>query len=288
MRDLLDDDLAELYPVRSTEDDVRLARLREQLFAEPPKRRSVAWAGIAAAVLGVVLIAGLVVYVRPGHDTPVAEMPTAPATSLVEAAALLETAQPRGAYRHIRYENWETVSFVLPDENWGAMQVEFTIDVWLPTEKGQRVEMRRRATGRQRPIPGVAPGVADLGKVYTGPTLWDTTCPTTPCHETSLFNPLHPNPQETLGSAWSALLSPFTTRDRKAALYRELAAIPGMRYDNGVVSVDGSKAGFTIDPKTGEVVGAEQRKVVGDSRLPAGAPLMSVTVSYEWTDQRPS
>ena len=287
MRDLLDDDLAELYPVRSTEDDVRLARLREQLFAEPPKRRSVAWAGIAAAVVAVVMIAGLVMYLRPKHDAPVAEMPTAPATSLVEAAALLDIAQPRGAYRHIRYENWETVSFVLPDNNWGAMQVEFTIDVWLPTAKSQRVEIRRKATGRQRPIPGVAPGEADLGKVYTGPTLWDTTCPMTPCHETSLLNPLNPDPRETLYSGWSALLSPYTSKDRKAALYRELSAIPGMRYDNGAVSADGSKASFTIDPRTGEIVGAEQRKTVGDSRLPAGAPLMSVTISYEWTDKVP-
>jgi hypothetical protein len=287
MRDLLDDDLAELYPVRSTEDDVRLARLREQLFAEPPRRRSRAWAGIAAAVIGVVMIAGLVVHLRPKHETPVAEMPTAPATSLLEAAALLDLAQPRGAYRHIRYENWETVSFVLPDQNWGAMQVEFTIDVWLPTAKGQRVETRRKATGRQRPIPGVTPGEADLGRVYTGPTLWDTTCPTTPCHETSLLNPLSPEPRETLGSGWQALLSPFTTGDRKAALYRGLAAIPGIRYDNGVVSAEGGDTVFTIDPKSGEIVGAEKRKLVGDSRLPAGAPLMSVTMSYDWTDRVP-
>ena len=64
MRDLLDDDLAELYPVRAA-DDVRLARLREGLFAEQPKRRSRSWIGMAAAAVAVMMIAGLVVFLRP-------------------------------------------------------------------------------------------------------------------------------------------------------------------------------------------------------------------------------
>ncbi|MFI6093960.1 hypothetical protein ACIA8G_00285 [Lentzea sp. NPDC051213] len=290
MRDLLDDDLAELFPVRPA-DDVRLARLREQLFAEKPKRRTRNWVGIAAAAVVVVLIAGLVTFLRPGRvDTQVAEMPIAPATTLAEAAALLEvTRAPRGKYRHITYETWQTITGqLLPDKSVGAAQVQFITEVWLPSAKGQPVHITRRTTDRQRAIAGVAEApVVGANKVYKEPALWSTLCPTTPCHETSLLDPLSLNPQETLGSASAALLSPFTTHDKKASLYRQLAAIPGMRYENGAVSVDGSKISFTIDPKTGEIVGSEERRLTASELLPAGTVMLSVTVTYEWTDQRP-
>src|SRR5688572_29364346 len=103
MRDLLDDDLAELYSVRGA-DDARLARIREQLFTEKPKRRSTRWVGIAAAAVAVVMIAGLVVFLRPAHRDAPATMPTTPATSLLEAATLLENAEkPTARYRHVTY-----------------------------------------------------------------------------------------------------------------------------------------------------------------------------------------
>ncbi|MCG8923471.1 hypothetical protein [Lentzea sp. CC55] len=288
MRDLLDDDLAELYPVRGS-DDVRLARLREQLFAEKPRPRSRNWAGVAAAVVAVVLITGLVVFLRPDRSAPdVAEMPTAPATNLAEAATLLERSQPRGKYRHIRYETWETFS-ITGNGTTTALQSEFVVEVWLPTAKGQHVRTHRRPTGRTRPVPGIAMAAEyDFSKIYTGPSMWGTVCPTTPCHETSLLNPLSQNPAETIGSGSSALLSPFTTNERKAVLYRQLAAIPGVRYDNGLVTADGSKASFTLDPRTGEVTGYEERQVIAGRALPAGTVLQSTTVTSEWTDQRPS
>jgi hypothetical protein len=288
MRDVLDDDLAELYPVRDS-DDVRLARLREQLFAEKPPPRSRRWIGIAAAVVAVVLITGVVVFVRPERFVPdVAEMPTAPATSLTEAAALLERSQPRGKYKHIRYETWETQTTIVTD-GVTAVQTEFLTEVWLPAAEGQPVTTQRRATGRTRAITGVAE-TPDFtaSTVYTGPRMWSTACPTTPCYETSLLNPLSPEPRETLGTASSALLSPFTTSTKKAALYRQLAAISGVHYDNGTVFVDGSKASFTLDPATGEVTGYEERQAVAGGTLPAGTPLLATSVTYEWTDQRPS
>jgi hypothetical protein len=289
MRDLLDDDLAELYSVRPV-DETRLDRLREQLFAEPPKRRWRGHLGMAAAAVVVVLIAGLVVFLRPGRfDTPVAELPTAPATSLTEAATLLELSEPRGRYRHITYETWQTMTLQLPDKSWAAAQVGFVVEVWLPTAKGQKVQIHRRPANRQRAIPGIPEAPAfDVSLVYTGPPLWRTVCPTTPCNETSLLDPVSQKPLETLGSASSQLLSPFTTSDRKAALYRELATIPGMRYDNGAVSVEGSKTSYTIDPKTGEIIGSEERQVSTNAQVPAGTPMVSITVTYEWTDQRPS
>lgn len=288
MRDVLDDDLAELYPVRDG-DDVRLARLREQLFAERPQPRSRRWIGVAAAVVAVVLITGLVVFLRPERFTPdVAEMPTAPATSLAEAATLLERSQPRGRYRHIRYETWETFTTNAQAAT-TAVQAEYLTEVWLPTAEGQPVQTRRSATGRTRAVAGVpeTPGFTP-SRVYTGPPMWGTVCPTTPCYETSLLNPLSQEPRETLESASSALLSPFTTTDKKAALYRQLAAVDGLRYDNGTVSADGSEASFTLDPATGEVTGYQERQVFAGGALPAGTPLLSTSVTYEWTDQRPS
>ncbi|MFD4638759.1 hypothetical protein ACFWN2_15705 [Lentzea sp. NPDC058436] len=288
MRDVLDDDLAELYSVRGG-DEARLDKLRERLFAEEPQPRSRRWIGIAAAVVAVVLIAGLVVFLRPERVTPdVAEMPTAPATSLTEAAALLERTQPRGKYRHIRYETWETQPAITKNGT-TAVQTEFLTEVWLPTAEGQPVTTQHRATGRTRAVTGVpeTPGFV-AGKVYTGPRLWGTVCPTTPCYETSLLNPLSQEPRETLGSASSALLSPFTTNGKKAALYRQLAAINGVRYDSGTVFADGSKVSFTLDPATGEVTGYEERQVVAGGTLPTGTPLLSASVTYEWTDQRPS
>ncbi len=91
-------------------DDVRLARLREGLFAEQPKRRPRGWIGTAAAAVAVMMIAGLVVFVRPADRTTPAVMPVAPATSLSEAAALLEVSQdPPAKYRHTRYQIWQTL-----------------------------------------------------------------------------------------------------------------------------------------------------------------------------------
>lgn len=288
MRDVLDDDLAELYPVRG-DDDVRLARLREQLFAEKPQSRSRRWIGMAAAVVTVVLIAGLVVYLRPVRPVPdVGELPGSPAISLAEAATRLAQAEPRGKFRHFRYEVWQTHTDRIGDI-WHAAQLEFTVEVWLPVANGQQVRTERRVTGRQRPIPGIpeAPPVG-LTMTYIGPQLWATNCPTTPCNETSLLDPVSLIPKETINSVSAALLSPFTSNDRKAAIYRELAAIPEVRYDNGSVSAAGGKAAFTLDPVTGDVTGYEERETVAENRLPVGTVQLSVAVSSEWTDQRPS
>ena len=234
------------------------------------------------------MITGLVVFVRPERFTPdVAEMPTAPATSLTEAATLLERSQPRGKYRHIRYETWETYSAIVDDVS-TAMQSEFLVEVWLPVAEGQPVRTDRRPTGRTRTVPGVEPTPEfSVSSVYTGPLMWGTVCPTTPCFETSLLNPLSLDPGGPLSSASAALLSPFTTNDKKAALYRQLSAIAGVRYDNGKVTGDGSKASFTLDPSTGLVTGYEERQVTPGT-LPAGTVLLSASITYEWTDQRPS
>ncbi|KJK45790.1 hypothetical protein UK23_24930 [Lentzea aerocolonigenes] len=290
MRDLLDDDLAELYPVRPA-DDVRLARLREQLFSEQPKRRTRRWIGIAAAAAGVVLVAGLVVYLRPAsHNAPVATMPTAPATSLVEAAGLLETSgEPRGKYRHIKYEVWQTYSTgEAGTPSFGATQFEYQTDVWLPVAPSQNPVVTRRLTGRQRAIAGVQKRAEDyhIYKDDKGPGLWDSLCTHTPCHEVGMLNPLPVEPAEKLDSAAKTLMSPFTTNQEKAGLYRQLAAVPEIRYDNGTVTTAGPTR-FTLDPATGEVVSVEERKP--NTRLMSpDLVTLAVTITYEWTDQRPS
>ena len=288
MRDVLDDDLAELYPVRGS-DDVRLARLREQLFAEKPEPRTRRWIGIAAVAVVVVLITGLVSHLRPVRLTPdVGELTGAPATSLAEAAAKLEQAEPRGAFRHFRYEIWQTYSDRV-DGVWHAAQLEFRIEVWLPSTDGRQVRVERFATGRQRPLPGIPESAPiDLSAQYSGPPLWGTNCPVTPCHETSLLYPVRQTPAETIASVSSPVLSPFTSDDRRAALYRELAGMPAVRYDEGSVSADGGKASFTLDPRTGDVTGYEERELTTGNRLPVGTVLLSVKVTSEWADQRPS
>ncbi|MDT7787062.1 MAG: hypothetical protein QOF58_5481 [Pseudonocardiales bacterium] len=289
MRDVLDDDLAELYTVRGT-DDVRLARLREQLFAEKPVRRSTRWAGIAAAAVAVVMITGLVVLLRPaGRDAP-ATMPTAPATSLTDAATLLEIApDPTAKYKHVKYLVWQTMTVGRPGtEVWGAAKLEFQIDVWLPTAPGGMVVINRRPTGEKQQITGI-PVEESLMETsnYKGPALWGTFCTKTPCEETSLALPLRVDPEEKLESASSRLLSPYTTDEEKAATYRELAHSPEIRWNNGTVSVDGGRTTFTIDPATGQVTGSVETQPA-DSPLPQGTPYITVDVSYEWTDQRPS
>ncbi|GLY54205.1 hypothetical protein [Lentzea sp. NBRC 102530] len=288
MRDVLDDDLAELYPARGT-DDVRLARLREQLFAEKPQPRSRRWIGIAAAAAAVVVIAGLVVFLRPAPfvEEP-AEMPGAPATSLVEASNLIKMAKPRGKVRHVRYEIWETFTDRI-DGVWHAAQLEFSVEVWLPVADGQKVRVERKPTGRQRALPGIpeSPPVR-LEAQYSGPPLWATNCPVTPCNETSLLYPVSRDPGETISSVSSAVLSPFTPNDRKAEVYRELATLDGVQWVDGSVFVSGGKASLRIDPATGEAVGYEVRETVPYNRMPIGTVLLSVSVARDWTDQRPS
>jgi hypothetical protein len=289
MRDLLDDDLAELYSVRPA-DDVRLARLREQLFTEQPKRRSRNWVGIAAAAIAVVMIAGLVVLLRPaGRDAP-ATMPTAPATSLTDAAALLEVTQdPPARYKHVRYAIWQAMTIGTPgSRDWGAAKVEFQVDVWLPARQGEMIVIYRRQTGGKQPIAG---NQSDPDRMtpadYRGPSLWGTFCTTMPCKEVSLALPLRTEPAEKLASASSRLLSPYTTNAEKAATYRELAASPEIHWDNGRVFADGGRTSFTIDPVTGQVTGSVELKAP-DSPLPDGTVSVQVAVTSEWTDQRPS
>ncbi|MEU0881570.1 hypothetical protein ABZ345_23400 [Lentzea sp. NPDC005914] len=288
MRDLLDDDLSELYAVRPA-DDVRLARLRAQLFTETPKRRAPRWVGIAAAAVAVVMITGLVVVLRPvrhEQDAP-ATMPTAPATSLGEAATLLELAEnPPAKYRHIRYMVWQALSIGMPDsEEWAAAQVEYQIDVWLPTAKGGLISTSSKPTGGFRPIAGSKSWLNSVASPAYGPVLWGTFCATTPCKEISLALPLTDIPKRKLENASSRLLSPYTTNEEKAATYRELAASPEIHWDNGKVSTDGGRTSFTIDPATGQVTGSVELKPEG-SLLPDGTTYLEVTVTYEWTDQR--
>ncbi|MFJ5984899.1 hypothetical protein [Lentzea sp. NPDC092896] len=288
MRDLLDDDLAELYPVRG-DDDVRLARLREQLFAEKPERRSRRWAGIAAASVTVVLIAGLVVLLRPASRDSAATMPVAPATSLVEAAALLERAeQPSAKYRHVRYAVWQTMSIGGESSSFGATALEYQIDAWVPAAKGEMVVIYRRFTGNKRAVTGVQEPLDRLTAIeYKGPQLWSTFCTSTPCKESSLGLPLPADPTRKLEGASSRLLSPYTTNEEKAATYRELAASPEVRWNDGALSVDGGLTSFRVDPETGEVVSTEVA-APADSKLPPGTPVLTVSMTYEWTDQRPS
>ncbi|SER86028.1 hypothetical protein SAMN05216188_116153 [Lentzea xinjiangensis] len=289
MRDVLDDDLAELYPVRPA-DDPRLGRLRERLFAEEPPPRSRRWAGVAAAAAAVVMITGLVAALRPAARDAPATMPTAPATSLQEAATLLELApKPVAKYRHVTYTIWQTMSFGgIEGGPFSATALEFRIDAWVPTANGEMVVIYRRFTGNHRAVTGVQQNLDRIvPNDYNGPQLWGTFCTATPCRETSLALPLPVTPSRKLEGASSRLLSPYTTNEEKAATYRELAASPEVRWDNGTVTVDGGLTSFRIDPATGEVVGSAEAPPA-TSPLPPGVPLLAVSVSSEWTDQRPS
>ncbi len=295
MRDLLDDDLAELYPLRQTEEDLRLARMRQKLFTEPRKRRVPAWAGVAAAAAAVVLVAGLVVLVRPGsHDAPVATLPTAPVTSLVEAAGVLEvSAEPLGRYRHIRYVSWVPATVGKPGmADWGVTQLEYQTDMYLPTGKGENTVSHTRLTGNHRPVTGVQQpqDLLERAKDQQGPELWTTLCTHTPCHEASLLTPLPSNPALKLRSATTTLTSPYTTNQEKAALYRRLATDPAVRWDNGTVTIDGGTTTLRIDLATGEVAGYEERNpsVLFGRSLPPGTVTLDVSITYGWTDQRPS
>ncbi|SMD20564.1 hypothetical protein [Lentzea albidocapillata] len=284
MRDVLDDDLAELYPMRPA-DDVRLARLREQLFAEKPRSRSRRWAGIAAATVAVVMITGLVVLLRPvSRDAP-ATLPVKPATSLPEAATLLEVAeQPTAKYRRITYRIWQVMGVGDP---YASSAIEFEFDVWLPTAADEMVVIYRRPTGGQRPIAGARRPASDFAGDSRGPVLWNSFCASTPCKEETAGQPLSTDPGRRLDDAAAAMLSPFTTNEEKAALYRRIAESPQVRWDDGKVSADGGTTLFTVDPATGQVTGMEQRKAT-DSRIPADTVTTSVTITAEWTDQRPS
>jgi hypothetical protein len=289
MRDVLDDDLAELYAVRGA-DDVRLARLREQLFAEKPAPRSRRWVGVAAVVTAVVMITGLVVLLRPvSRDAP-ATLPVAPATSLLEAATMLETAErPTAKYRHVKYTIWQTMTFPVPntdDETGGSF--EFEVDVWVPVAQGELVNVFRRYTGNMRPAPGLRqPGPDLVVQDSWAPKLWSTFCASTPCRETSVSEPLPADPRGKLESAAARLLSPYTTNEEKAATYRELAASPEIRWDDGNLTVEGASATFRIDPATGEVVGFTQDRIEPSYRV-SGTDAKTGTISWEWTDQRPS
>lgn len=288
MRDVLDDDLAELYPVRGA-DDVRLARLREQLFTEKPVRRTPHWVGIAAAAVAVVMITGLVVLLRPAQRDAPATMPSTPATSLQEAATLLELSEkPAARYQHITYRISEVISASsFGVQGVGRTLVEFEYDVWLPTGNDEMVVVYRRETGQRRPISGVQPGPEQTLGTMSFPQLWTTFCAATPCKEESVSTPLPADPRQKLLAASPRLLSPFTTIEEKAAVYRALAESSEIRWNDGRLSADGSLVQFTIDPATGRVTGKEEVETA-TSPLPQGMPPRSVTITYEWTDQRPS
>jgi hypothetical protein len=236
------------------------------------------------------MITGLVVLLRPAHRDAPATMPHAPATSLREAASLLEIAEkPTAKYRHIKYLVWQT-NTVTGGAQFSAAALEYEINVWLPTAPGEMVVIYRSFTGGRRHIAGIQWSLDDLKPAddYRGPVLWGSFCAATPCKEDSLKLPLGTIPAKMLETASSAMLSPFTTNEEKAGLYRKLAESPEIRWDNGTVSTDGGQNRFTIDPATGEVTGFEEYRPTVTNRLPANVVSMSGTITYEWTDQRPS
>ncbi|NKE60284.1 hypothetical protein FXN61_27185 [Lentzea sp. PSKA42] len=235
------------------------------------------------------MITGLVVLLRPAQRDAPATMPTAPATSLTEAATLLEVAEkPAAKYRHIRYLGWQT--FAINDNGrTGVTAIEFEITVWLPTAPGEMVVIYRNFTGRRRAVSGFQPPPEEARPdSFRGPLLWGSFCAATPCKEDSLSLPLRTDPEQKLEDASSAMLSPFTTNEEKAALYRKLAESPEIRWDNGKVSAGGGRTQFTIDPVTGQVTGFEERKPSQENHMPEGMVTMTATITYEWTDQRPS
>ncbi|WP_394621066.1 hypothetical protein JNUCC0626_18830 [Lentzea sp. JNUCC 0626] len=288
MRDVLDDDIAELYPARGT-DDVRLARLREQLFKEPPPRKSRRWVGVAAAAAAVVLIAGLVVTLRPAWRDAPATLPTRPATSLPEAAVLLETEpKPTAKYQHITYRLAQALSGPqIGESEYGSMMADFEIDVWLPTSPGESVFIFRRDTGGRRALEGrpwPENKVIERGLI---PRLWESLCMASPCAEDTVPLPLPADALGKLTAAQTPMVSPFTTNEQKAALYRKLAESPEITWNNGVVTAEGGSVRYTVDPATGRLAGMvvlEPRHV----KMPADLAPRTVTITYEWTDQRPS
>lgn len=292
MRDDVTIELSELYPEREV-DDLHLARLRRRILDEPPqrRRRPPKWLGAAAAVVVAALIGTFVASQRPPID-PVQS--GAPVRSLWEAADRLqqtadrleEWGMPEEKYRHLHYTIWQT-TVIESDGKWQADQREYVIDVWLPTDDGEEVTVDKHPTGNVRHIAGEKLIDPEAVHFTETPPLWGTQCEKTPCHEDSVDQPLSVDPKTKLADASSRLLSPFTTNEEKAGTFRELASVPAIRYEDGRISVDGGKTRFTIDPGTGQVTGSEEVQV-GPGRLPEGSVLRSITVTEEWTDQRPS
>ncbi|MGI5501146.1 hypothetical protein [Lentzea sp. CA-135723] len=281
MRDVLDNDLAELYPLREA-DDLRLARLREQLFAERPRSRR--WVGAAAVFVAVMLITGLVVYLRPARPADMAS----PATSLTEAAELLTRATPQGAVKHLRYEIWRTAVSLTGDP--GAEQVEYRLEVWLPVEDGQKPRVDFEPTGRRRALPGFPEMSREAVQAQASSTMISFVgppCSLTPC---SVPDPIIPASRlwgEAIKSASSPLLAPFASNNRKAEIYRDLATLDAVRWVDGSVFIEGGTGTISIDPTTGDVSGYEERGTYG-GYLPVGTVVQSVKVTTDWTDQRPS